>query len=960
MRGACLALAAAVAALAALNLGDVAASEARFVVTGRGINPDVPAVSVTVADVGNGARLVSGGGFEPAIHRTMFAASAAAQDRVLAEPEAISGFDSLRSGALDGAEARIYRVRDGELRLVRRDRVATGGFVAEGWTRLTGAGALGPEILAVDLGWERWSRPGAETWFRVRAVGRDGALSAPSTAVTATSPEGQARADAHRRGDFETLTGLAPRFEGGLREGGDGPPAPHGLRISGEAPGAPRLSWAPVPGARGYVIERSATAPEAQRGHYVALEGGGDRPGIEAGDLVILHKEFLGVAREDYETDRIWDAGGAERLRPRPLRRWPEEAGGAPWRLRPHAPDTPVTEPGRTYLELDLTLGKPVQLLGEGFGGDDQHWYEVIRPEPYVLEAWVRSDAPGRVRLEALGDSDWARSLRPGLFATGPEWRHVSVTFQGREAARRARGNFALTLEGEGRFGVDNLRIRRAGVPWLDFSEEEYARLRAARVSALRTHSLIKTGVSTYDLAQLTDAPGLPSGTAGGASLPQMLRMAQGAGAAPWLQIEPHLAPEEWDGLLEYLAAPAGAGPWADKRVRQGRAAPWTEAFEQIWIELGNETWNGLFRPWAFPEMTDAATGERLSRAEVYGLFQAHVIARLRASPWWEAAGLEGKLTFALGGFNITAYGEVAARRSPGSAFVGLGPYIGGWDTDQEAPTGTPQDFSTLLNWVSQNTLPLARKHMDWAAEAARERGAPLSVGTYEGGPGYVLRGLGPDGALVQEQVMKSQAAGVATLDNFLALSAQGYGMQNFFTFGAGRYWKTHARWPMGGQAYPSWKLIELMNREGLGEMLAVETLEVPGLELPAGRRREAVADAPQVAVYATRRDDRLNLFVISRRLPNFPAAAADEADPGCTPVEVALPFASAASLTLRRMDGPPDAHNVDADRVGIEVRKLTPPADPGRFRMGPETGAPACGLPPASVYLYVFEGISG
>ena len=477
----------------------------------------------------------------------------------------------------------------------------------------------------------------------------------------------------------------------------------------------------------------------------------------------------------------------------------------------------------------------------------------------------------------------------------------------------------------------------------------------------LRTHSLIKTGRWTYDLAQLTDAPGLASGTGGGSTLPQMLRMAQGAGADPWLQIEPHLAPEEWDGLLEYLAAPAGAGPWADKRVAQSREAPWTEAFDRIWFEIGNETWNGLFRPWTFPAMTDARTGERHGPGEVYGLFQSQVIARLRASPWWRASGLEERAVFALGGFNVLDYGERAARMSPGSGFVGMGPYIGGWDADQPAPTGTPANFSTLLNWVVQNTEPLGRKHMAAAAAAARARGAPLEVGTYEAGPGYVMQGLGADGARIQEEVMKSQAAGVATLDNFLALSALGYRMQNFFAFGEGRRWRTHARWHQGGQAYPSWKVIELLNREALGDMLAVETRAAPRLDLPAARRREAAPDAPQVAAYATRRGDRLALILVSRRLPDFPEGAdAGASAPGCTPVEAALPFASAASLTVHRMDGPYAAHNVDADRVGIATERLAPPADPSRFRLGPETGAPACGLPPASAYLYVFKGISG
>ena len=81
----------------------------------------------------------------------------------------------------------------------------------------------------------------------------------------------------------------------------------------------------------------------------------------------------------------------------------------------------------------------------------------------------------------------------------------------------------------------------------------------------------------------------------------------------PWLQVEPHFSPAEWQGLVEYLAAPYVPGvdtpvkkPWAYKRHQQGQTAPWTDRFQQIDFEIGNETWNSLFRPWVFDDMTDA------------------------------------------------------------------------------------------------------------------------------------------------------------------------------------------------------------------------------------------------------------------------------------------------------------------------------------------------------------------
>ena len=117
---------------------------------------------------------------------------------------------------------------------------------------------------------------------------------------------------------------------------------------------------------------------------------------------------------------------------------------------------------------------------------------------------------------------------------------------------------------------------------------------------------------------------------------------------------------------------------------------------------------------------------------------------------------------------------------------------------------------------------------------------------------------------------------------------------------------------------------------------------------------RRDVRNAPQIAVYATRDGDRVNVFVLSRRIPGHP----DPEEDGCTPVEIALPFAAAQSLTVHRMAGPYDAHNIESDAVKIERRPLPAPADASRLRVDAATGGEACGMPPASALLYVYEGV--
>lgn len=193
---------------------------------------------------------------------------------------------------------------------------------------------------------------------------------------------------------------------------------------------------------------------------------------------------------------------------------------------------------------------------------------------------------------------------------------------------------------------------------------------------------------------------------------------------------------------------------------------------------------------------------------------------------------------------------------------------------------------------------------------------------------------------------MKSVAAGTATLDMFLAQAEAGMALQNYFIYGTGPRWGSHARWQDGGQTYPSWDLVTLFNREGLGDMLEVATLEAPGADLPERKRREGLKDAPLVAAYATRRDDRLVLALVSRRMPGYPEGSGD----GVTEVQVDLPIAGAGSLTRYSQSGAWDSSNARAPESRIETETLPVPDSLPALRIA--------ALPPGETLIYVFDGV--
>jgi hypothetical protein len=945
------------AALAATGCPAGSSDVARFRVTDEVINLDLQPITATIGGIGNGARLMRGGGFEPTMFRTRIMVDHDAPDRVIADRKSISHYDTLRSGALDGAEVDIYRITNGAFEIVRQDRIPEGGFHASGWSPiLPGNKILPADTPQIALTWEPWYRPEAPTWFMVRAIARDGTLSTPSAAVEVESPAKGRKGPKPEGPKLIALKALPTDRQGG-------PDAPQGLAVRRDAQGTPHLSWhrAATGDVIGYAVYRSDTAPERQDGFYLDLEGGASKPAVRAGDMVIVRKTFRTASRKLLHNDRVWGSRGAQLLRPRPIDFWSDEDPGRSWTLRNHAPDTPVEDAGQTYLEITLGAGKRAQVGSINHGGVDQDWYDVLETHPYRMDVWLRSDRPSQVTFFFTGTSGSYRgAIAPVTFATGPEWRKATALITPPSVMQSGLGSMVLRFEGAGTFSVDNFRVYRADAAFLDYTPEEYARLEEAGRPMLRTHAFIKTGVTSYDLEQFTNPGGGASGTVYGNTLPQTLGVLERAGSDLWLQVEPHFTPDELQGLVEYLAAPAAPGRrWAEKRRDQGRAAPWTDAFDKIYFEVGNETWNGIFHPWVFQPMTDAATGKKYARGEVYGMFQEHVIAALRASPWWKEAGLDAKVKFVIGGWNRQPYGEQAARRSPNSDFMTVAAYNGGWDENEGPPTRTLPSYFSVLNQVSQASIPNARRHAEEIARLARDRGRPILSGTYEAGPGYALNGLNnarvtKEQAAVQEEVMKSQSAGVATLDSFLAQAAEGYALQNFFTFSEGARWTSHARWQNGGQAYPQWQLIALLNREGLGDMLQVDIRATPTTDLTKGKRRIAVRNAPLVSAYATRRGDRVNLFVISRRVPGYP----DAGDDGCTPTEIELPFRSARSMTLHRMDGVYDATNVRREETRVERLGLTPPADLSRFSLSAAVGAADCGLPPASAFLYVFEGV--
>lgn len=75
-------------------------------------------------------------------------------------------------------------------------------------------------------------------------------------------------------------------------------------------------------------------------------------------------------------------------------------------------------------------------------------------------------------------------------------------------------------------------------------------------------------------------------------SLPEFLELCAEVGAQPWYVMPPSMSGQEFRDLVDFLAGPTGT-VYGAKRASLGRSAPWTDAFDRILLEFGNELWGG-------------------------------------------------------------------------------------------------------------------------------------------------------------------------------------------------------------------------------------------------------------------------------------------------------------------------------------------------------------------------------
>lgn len=949
--------------LSLLSFAVLAQEQTRVKVSQEVINAGLGGFAATVGQIGNSASRGVGSAFEPVQWRDKLMVTEGHASAVVATKADISASDTIAQGFLDDASIMVFRIINGKMQLIRRDKVRVSGHKASGWQPLTASTKLlAPSVTQFEVNFDDSHRSGVDYWFAVQAVGYDGSESLPSNPVRVKHEK------VGNNSATETpLVDFAPSRWALFAA----PPAsPRGLQVHRDVEtGAAVLHWAPGDAQKiaGYRVLRSDYAPKQHQGFRLELEARGPAAApLKVGDMVFVHKTLNHPSRKMMLTNRAHNSTHKhDLLFDNPPSFFPDEDPSIAWSLEPHAVDTPVTSPGRTALRLDMSTEAIHRYERYAFGdaGQPSHWWPVLDPaKEYVVEAWMRQQDMGSAKVQFTVEGRYQGQIPAIEFDVGETWQQHQATFRVPHLLDQEGpvGMMALSFTGPGTLWLDNYRIYEKGTPYLALLPTDEQALLESEMTALRSHQFIKTRRRTYTMDEFTNPAGVINATRGN-TLPQFLQILEKLNMQPWLQVEFFMSPEEWLGFAEYMAAPYDPAvdtpehkPWAAKRYQQGRKEPWVDAFDRIYFELSNETWNGLFAPWTFAPMPDAATGQQLDRGTVYGLFQEWVIEQLKASPYWSAE-LDEKFEFVIGGWAVQpgedGYGARAIAASPQSAHMTIADYIGGWDEGEGPAAASRDSFQRILMHAAQlgtlRSASHATTHRRHSADGIHYR-----LGVYEAGPGYAMSRLNNQPPMsrlqVEEQAraMKSLAAGTATLDSVLTKAQHGFALNNFFTFSRARnYWHSHATWFDGGQAYPAWLGISLFNQHATGDMLRVHVHGAETINIPEHGLKKKQNDLPLTAAYATRQDDRLSVFVISRKVE------------GSTPVALDLPITYARQVTLYRMTGDARAHNLDSEEVRIEQIPLAQDWTAPALSITPATGGKIEGMPAASVYLYVFEG---
>ncbi|HNR30093.1 MAG TPA: hypothetical protein PKI11_04325 [Candidatus Hydrogenedentes bacterium] len=559
----------------------------------------------------------------------------------------------------------------------------------------------------------------------------------------------------------------------------------------------------------------------------------------------------------------------------------------------------------------------------ERISGGVKHYLRATPDTAYRVHIRARGEIPG-ARLGILfknyafehTEAGATTAMTCGAPELGPEWR--DYVFSGLTTSDPRIGEkFSECLIGVavpagsegGAVYIDSIALEDGMLASSSgFNRLLVERLKEARCGVLRFYGSAGLGslVESFTAANATEASWSFLGLGAfyrfattSAVLDEWMRLSEEVGAAPWITVGGGNMPDDWHALISYLAAPATFDEHAARRAAHGFGGPWTDRFSTIYLEIGNEWWNRIFRPF------------HTHVAEKYGELCNTVLARVRAHPHFDPS----KIVIVVGGWAINAHhwNTRLDKTVEGPVILSIAPYLlhelNQWASIEE-------QFAALFADVDAYARHLGPRTIDGLR--ANSKGTKLAA--YELNT-HVTGGAAPPEAA--SAICPSLGAGVAVLDQAMALMRDmGASPISYFTAlqrvynGRVGLWGTFVRDRSGAlRPRPVWEGLRLANGFLIeGDMTAVEVTGGATWDQVENGSVPAMKAVPCLHAYAFLSRDaatgkrRLNLLLINRHLSQWQHPT------------VTLPFTPRA--TAKRVllgGGAITDHNEEEMRIAIE-----------------------------------------
>jgi hypothetical protein len=554
-------------------------------------------------------------------------------------------------------------------------------------------------------------------------------------------------------------------------------------------------------------------------GYGVTLDAGG--PAIGGGDWLAVSKEFPGDPAAGW---------------------WPKTEGGA--RLEAERKDlSPETE-GRQALRIEAS--------GPGQSAELKSYFDTTEGFTFVR---LRGRYRLSFRAKALGGS---RTLHARVkrivngrldyleqdFQLTPNWADYRAEFTANEGAGPVGPVEAGFSVAGGSLLLDDVDLEQTGGDATNrtaFRDEVLQTLRELRPGVLRlmsSHAQLGSTVDNLLAAPMArQRPGfstwqttmedIPIG------IPEFLELCREVGAEPWIVAPTAMSAEEARKLAEYLSGDAATAGGALRAV-EGKREPWTRVFKTIHIELGNETWNGIFQ------------GESMDDPAAYGRRADRVFRVLRSA----AGANAGQFDLVVGSqaANPWRSGEVL-RTAHAANSLAIAPYlmesVTHWSNDDEL-------YGPLMAEPEQ----ISRDGIVQATQAAAG-GRQLAV--YEVNL-HTTQGSATEAVL--DRLTPSAAAGVAVVGHMLRMMRD-HGVRDEMLFSLPQFrfkradgtpvrlWGSVVQMGAEGRARPQLLAESLANRVIRGNMVRVEVSgENPTHDQPEGNDGVRLSGVHEIDAY--------------------------------------------------------------------------------------------------------------